>query len=49
MKTWDRVTGKRYIEWHGKNDNDKELTPGVYIVYIKGKDIDVKIKMIIIR
>jgi len=49
VKTWDNVSGERYKEWDGKNDNGKELNAGIYIVYIKGKDIDEKIKMVIIK
>ena len=52
VKTWDNVTGEKYKEWDGRNNNGDKLNSGVYIVCIKGirrKDINEIIKMIIIR
>ncbi len=53
VRTWKDVTGRRYVEWYGKNDNDQEISAGIYIVYIKGKNkgknISEKIKMILIK
>ncbi|RKX91609.1 MAG: hypothetical protein DRP84_11335, partial [Spirochaetes bacterium] len=50
VKTWnEKISGKKYIEWDGKDDNGQELDPGVYIIHIKGKNIDEKVKMILIK
>ena len=50
VKSWDRVKDKKYILWDGKDDNNVDLNSGVYIVHIKGNNIDDQIiKMMIIR
>ncbi len=50
VKKWYNISNKEYILWDGKNDNHGDLNAGVYIIYIKGKDIDDQIiKMMIIR
>jgi len=47
--TFDRTSGEEYVEWDGRDDKKDELNAGIYIVHIKGKNVDEKIKMIIIR
>lgn len=49
VKTWKRVSGTKFVEWDGKHDNGSYLSIGVYIVYVKGKNINEKIKMILTR
>ena len=49
VKAWKKIKDEPYVRWDGKNQDGKPLNSGVYIVYIKGKNIDEKIKMIIIK
>ncbi len=49
IERWDNLKGQRYIEWNGKNDNEKKVNAGIYIVYIKGKGFNEKIKMIVVK
>ncbi|MCK4500188.1 right-handed parallel beta-helix repeat-containing protein, partial [Candidatus Babeliales bacterium] len=49
VKTWKKVSGTKFVEWDGKHENGSYLSIGVYIVYVKGKNINEKIKMILTR
>ena len=48
---WEKlnIKGKKFIEWNGKDNNEADLSVGVYIVHIKGKNIDEIIKMVLMH
>ena len=41
--------GKTLVEWNGVDSSGKKVGAGVYIVFIKGNNIDVKRKIIIVK
>jgi hypothetical protein len=49
VKIWSKRTYNKgeTIPWDGTNDDGKQLASGVYIIVIKGDDIDVKLKLIL--
>lgn len=49
VKTFNDPYGKKYVEWDGKSDTGLALEPNIYVVYIKGDDIEVKVKMILVK
>lgn len=48
VKTWD-VSGQSYAEWDGKNSLGDMVRSGIYLIHIKGDNIEKKIKMMIIK
>jgi parallel beta-helix repeat protein len=49
VRTFRDVSGKKHIEWDGRNYRNDLLNAGLYIVCIRGRNIYKVIKMIIIR
>jgi hypothetical protein len=49
VRTFDKVSGVKYVDWDGKNNNGIALNSGAYIVHVKGKNMDSKVKMLLLR
>jgi len=50
VRQWnEEISGVKFVEWDGKDDDGNELEPGVYIIHITGDEIDERIKMILTR
>jgi flagellar hook assembly protein FlgD len=42
----DLQSGDHFFRWNGKNDNAVELTKGIYLINIKGGNVDITKKLI---
>ena len=42
----DLLSGDHFFRWNGKNDNAVELTKGIYLINIKGGNVDITKKLI---
>ncbi len=49
VRSLKTLTDKKYGKWDGKDDKEKVLNGGVYLVHIKRNSMDEKIRMILIR
>lgn len=49
VRQWKGVSGVQFVSWDGKNDDGVDLAAGIYIIQIKGKGFNERIKMILVR
>ena len=49
IRRWENITGMQYVEWDGRNESGNDVGSGIYIIMIKGININKKIKMILVR
>ncbi len=45
----DKTIEKEVIEWDGKDDNGKDVNAGIYIIYIKGENVEKNLKMMLVK
>ena len=52
IRTWPKVSGTKSIEWNGKGEQDEneiELSAGIYVIHVKGKNINEMIRMVLMH
>jgi len=51
IKTWesDDTSGKKFLEWDGKNDNNDDVEPGLYIISIEADEVNKKLRVVLVR